>query len=68
MENTSKQPFKPKLADQFDKFGLNGLMPSSFEPRHEISNNEICATSKVSDRPVQKRSLIRDFASRLNML
>ena len=38
------------------------------EPRHEISNNVVCATSKASDQPAQSRSLIRVFASRLNIL
>ena len=37
------------------------------EPRHEISNNAVCATSKASDQPVHTRSLIRAFASRLNI-
>ena len=31
-------------------------------------NNVVCATSKVSDQPAHTRSLIRDFASRLNFL
>ena len=35
------------------------------EPRHEISNNVICATSKGSDQPVHTRSLIRALATRL---
>ena len=39
-----------------------------FEPVHEISNNVVCATSKVSDQPAQTRSLIRAFASRLSIL
>ena len=39
-----------------------------FEPRHEISNNVVCATSKASDQPVHTRSLIRTLASLLNML
>ena len=30
------------------------------EPRHEISNNVVCATSKASDQPVHTHSLIRD--------
>ena len=34
-----------------------------FEPRHEISNNVVCATSKISDQPAHARSLIRAFAS-----
>ena len=38
------------------------------EPRHEISNNVLCATSKGSDQPAHMRSLIRAFASRLNIL
>ena len=37
------------------------------EPRHEISNNVVCATSKGSDQPAHTRSLIRAFASRLNI-
>ena len=39
-----------------------------YEPRHEISNNVVCATSKASDQPSHMRSLIRAFASRLNIL
>ena len=39
-----------------------------YEPVHEISNNVVCATSKASDQPAQSRSLIRAFASRLNIL
>ena len=38
------------------------------EPRHDISNNVVCATSKASDQSVHTRSLIRDFASRLNII
>ena len=38
------------------------------EPRHEEYNNVVCATSKVSDQPAHTRSLIRTFASRLNIL
>ena len=37
------------------------------EPRHEISNNVAYATSKASDQPAHTHSLIRAFASRLNM-
>ena len=39
-----------------------------YEPRHEMSNNVVCATSKASDQPADTRSLIRAFASRLNIL
>ena len=38
------------------------------EPRHEISNNVVYTTSKCSDQPALSRSLIRAFASRLNIL
>ena len=37
-------------------------LPESFEPRHEISNNVVCATSKGSDQPAHTCSLIRAFA------
>ena len=50
---------------------LFGSLTSSrciYEPRHGISNNVVCATSKGSDQPAHKRSLIRAFASRLNIL
>ena len=36
-------------------------------PRHEISNNVVCATSNASDQPAHTRSLIRAFAIRLNI-
>ena len=39
-----------------------------YEPRHEISNNVVCASSKASDQPAHTCSLIRAFASRLNIL
>ena len=40
----------------------------TYEPRHEISNNVVCATSKASDQPAHMRSLIRAFAIRMNIL
>ena len=39
-----------------------------YEAVHEISNNVVCATSKDSDQPAHTRSLIREFARRLNIL
>ena len=36
--------------------------------QHEISNNVVCVTSKASDQPAHTCSLIRAFASRLNIL
>ena len=41
---------------------------SIYEPPYEISNNVVCANSKASDQPAPRRSLFRDFASRLNIL
>ena len=38
------------------------------EPRHEISNNMVCATSKASDQPAHTRSLIRAFTCRSNII
>ena len=45
---------------------LCGLI--TFEPPHEIFNTMVGATSKASDQTVHMRSLIRAFASRLNIL
>ena len=42
--------------------------PFIYDPVHEISNNEVCSTSKTSDQPAHTRSLIRAFASRLIIL
>ena len=41
---------------------------TSYEPRHEISNNLVCTTSKASDQPGHTFSLTRAFASRFNSL
>ena len=38
------------------------------EPVREISNNVVCATSKASDQPAHTCSLIRAFASGMNIL
>ena len=37
----------------------------TYEPRHDISNDVVYATSKASDQPAHTRSLIRAFACRL---
>ena len=47
---------------------MDTLFFTKKEPRHEISYNVVCATSKGSGLPVHMRSLIRAFASRLNIL
>ena len=38
---------------------LDKSVSSKNEPRHEISNNIVCETSKGSDQPEHMRSLIR---------
>ena len=47
---------------------LLNMRKTRHEPMHEISNNIVCATSKGSDQPAHMRSLVRAFASRLNIL
>ena len=37
------------------------------EPRHEISNNVVCVTSKASDQPAHTHNLIRAFATSLSV-
>ena len=57
---------KAKLAVCLDELSSCALKES--EPRHEIPNNVVCAISKDSDQPAHTCSLIRAFASRLNIL
>ena len=47
---------------------FNMTIKIKYEPWHGISNNVVCATRKASDQPAHTRSLIRAFASRLNIL
>ena len=44
------------------------ILKHIIEPRHEISNNVVFATSKGLDQPVHTHSMIRALAFRLNML
>ena len=46
------------------------LNPLHIVPQHEIFNNVVCATSKDLDKPepAHMHSLIKAFASRLNIL
>ena len=34
-----------------DRHPMHASYPRTNEPRHEISNNVVCATSKASDQP-----------------
>ena len=61
------QPLATKSNDTRTLVKLK-VMKTTFEPWHMISNNVVCATSKASDQPAHARSLIRAFASRLNIL
>ena len=47
--------------------GAVALIVHTNEPPHE-SNNVVCATSEGSDQPAHMHSLIRAFASSLNIL
>ena len=62
LKRTKVQCSKPILSETF---AFEAIVN---EPVHEISNNVVCATSKASDHPAHMRSLIRAFASRLNIL
>ena len=70
-----KPSFLSLFLNSVNKFNKTGALMKnplcifhSFEPVHEISNNVVCATSKGSDQPAHTCSLIRAFASRLNIL
>ena len=56
----------PSITDKY--YGLCWLMNVPNEPRHEIANNIVCATSKASDQSAHMLSLIRAFANHLNSL
>ena len=58
----------PLAAHWVHRLGFVFSLLFSFAPVHEISNNVVCATSKASDQPAHTHSLIRAFASRLNIL
>ena len=72
--NDSNRYIKDRLAEQKNiskvesQLRKHVQMSGSNEPRHEITNNVVCATSKASDQPAHTRSLIRAFASRLHIL
>ena len=53
---------------RFEIKAANSATETINEPVHEISNNVAFASNKGSDQPAHTRSLIRAFASRLNIL
>ena len=65
----NKQAFNPQTLYQLSHSTPHFAKASKpFEPPHEISNNVVYATSKASDQPAHARSLIKAFASHLNIL
>ena len=66
--------FSTKTYVESTQKNCHNVWGSSFEHRktdelqHEISNKVVCGTSKASDQPAHMRSLIRAFASRLNII
>ena len=62
------------IDDKYEMDALNSpkaqtcLRQRLYESRYEISNNMVRATSKASEQPAHTRSLIRAFASRMNIL
>ena len=64
MKNITQHPKIWKWAHPTEK-GTNDF---TCEPCHDISNNVVCLTSKVSHQLAHMRSLIRAFACLLNIL
>ena len=61
--------FRPVLINKIHTlFTIGSNVLIIIEPRHEIFNNVVCATSKASDQTAHMRSLIRAFTSRLSIL
>ena len=58
----------PYLSVRFPFDILKDKLSGLYEPGHEIANNVVCTTSKASDQPAHTHSLIRAFASSLNIL
>ena len=60
--------YSRRVCKSTHKIFLALTVSDTYEPRHDISNNVVCATSRASDQPAHTPSLIRAFASRLNIL
>ena len=60
-KNLQKTPFLQTSENDWQ----NNMVKN--ELRHDISTIVVCAISKGSDQPAHMRSLIRAFASRLNI-
>ena len=66
--NILKNRLNSNLSTPPGYYNMDKRLGQIYEPRHEISNDVVCATSKVSDQPAHTRSLIRAFARCLNIL
>ena len=55
------------MVPRFVKF-LKSSTHKTIEMRHGISNNVVCTSSIASDQPAHACSLIKAFASHLNIL
>ena len=66
------KPDQAPHLEQFDPVSSmvkqSGVHLNIIEPRHKISKNVVCGTSKASYQPVHTHSPIRAFACRLNIL
>ena len=67
-KGTNEQRARPKAICFLSSLQTWRYQTQSWEPVHEISHNDVCATSKASDQPAHTRSLIRAFASPLSIL
>ena len=66
--NTNGDYTNISLFSMNKKINIEGFNKTIIELRLEISYYVVCATNKGSDQPAHTRSLIRAFASRLNII
>ena len=64
----SEDTYETALTHMLTRAFTVRLLQAYESQRHEISDNVVCATSKVANQPKQMRSLIRVFDSRLIIL
>ena len=56
------------LCEENSVFNAVVLSSSTYEPRHEISNNLVCVTSKASEQPAQSdQSLCKSLEYSMNI-
>ena len=62
------QNYIPPTSSRDNKDADQTVQGGQLQPWHEISKNLVDVTSKGSDQPAHTHSLIKAFASRLNIL